>query len=97
MEQFFDSNYVRQLIDGTLNGSSKVTILDKLTYAGTLTNLVELPNNSYRLEKADICDLSLVSKLFYEHDVIVNFAAESYVDRSIVSPKAFVESNIRGT
>ena len=94
---FIGSNYVRRLIDGSLEGASQVTILDKLTYAGTLTNLASLPKDSYRFIQGDICDQPLVSELVKENDVIVNFAAESHVDRSITNPGAFVETNIRGT
>ena len=94
---FIGSNYVRRLIDGTLGGASEVTVLDKLTYAGTLTNLDSVPKDSYRFVHGDICDQSLVTTLVKEHDAIVNFAAESHVDRSITNPGAFVDTNIRGT
>lgn len=94
---FIGSNYVRRLIDGTLGGASEVTVLDKLTYAGTLTNLDSVPKDSYRFVHGDICDQSLVSTLVKEHDAVVNFAAESHVDRSITNPGAFVDTNIRGT
>ena len=94
---FIGSNYVRRLIDGTLGGASEVTVLDKLTYAGTLTNLDSVPKDSYRFVHGDICDQSLVATLVKEHDAVVNFAAESHVDRSISNPGAFVDTNIRGT
>ena len=94
---FIGSNYVRRLIDGSLEGASHVTVLDKLTYAGTLTNLNSVPRDSYRFVQGDICDQGLVSELVREHDAIINFAAESHVDRSITNPGAFVETNIRGT
>jgi len=94
---FIGSNYVRRLIDGTLGGASEVTVLDKLTYAGTLTNLDSVPKDSYRFVHGDICDQSLVATLVKEHDAVVNFAAESHVDRSITNPGAFVDTNIRGT
>ena len=94
---FIGSNYVRRLIDGTLGGASEVTVLDKLTYAGTLTNLDSVPKDSYRFVHGDICDQSLVANLVKEHDAVVNFAAESHVDRSITNPGAFVDTNIRGT
>jgi dTDP-glucose 4,6-dehydratase len=94
---FIGSNYVRRLIDGSLEGASHVTVLDKLTYAGTLTNLNSLPRDSYRFVQGDICDQGLISELVREHDALINFAAESHVDRSITNPGAFVETNIRGT
>lgn len=94
---FIGSNYVRRLIDGTLGGASEVTVLDKLTYAGTLTNLDSVPKDSYRFVHGDICDQSLVATLVKEHDAVINFAAESHVDRSITNPGAFVDTNILGT
>jgi dTDP-glucose 4,6-dehydratase len=94
---FIGSNFVRRTVDGTLSGISEITVLDKLTYAGTLTNLSTLPNGSYRFVQGDICDTELVNKLAKEHDVIVNFAAESHVDRSITGAKDFVETNVLGT
>jgi len=94
---FIGSNYVRRLTDGSLEGASQVTVLDKLTYAGTLTNLQSVPRDSYRFVQGDICDQGLISELVREHDAIINFAAESHVDRSITNPGAFVETNIRGT
>jgi len=94
---FIGSNFVRRTVDGTLSGISAITVLDKLTYAGTLTNLSSLPYGSYRFVKGDICDTELVHRLAKEHDVIVNFAAESHVDRSITGAKDFVETNVLGT
>jgi dTDP-glucose 4,6-dehydratase len=94
---FIGSNFVRRTVDGTLSGISEITVLDKLTYAGTLTNLSSLPHGSYRFVQGDICDNELVNRLAKEHDVIVNFAAESHVDRSITGAKDFVETNVLGT
>jgi len=94
---FIGSNFVRRTIDGTLSGISEITVLDKLTYAGTLTNLSSLPHGSYRFVQGDICDNELVNRLAKEHDVIVNFAAESHVDRSITGAKDFIETNVLGT
>ena len=94
---FIGSNFVRRTVDGTLSGISAITVLDKLTYAGTLTNLSSLPYGSYRFVQGDICDTELVHRLAKEHDVIVNFAAESHVDRSITGAKDFVETNVLGT
>jgi len=94
---FIGSNYVRRIADGTFGGISKITVLDKLTYAGTLTNLSEVSTSSYELIEGDICDAELVSKLVSENDLVVNFAAESHVDRSINGAKDFVVTNVLGT
>ena len=94
---FIGSNFVRRIVDGTFAGFSKVTVLDKLTYAGTLTNLAELPEGSFTFVKGDICDADLVKKLVKDHDLVVNFAAESHVDRSIDGAKEFVVTNVLGT
>jgi len=94
---FIGSNYVRRIADGTLGGISKVTVLDKLTYAGTLSNLSEVSAGSYEFIEGDICDAELVSKLVLENDLVVNFAAESHVDRSIDGAKDFVVTNVLGT
>jgi dTDP-glucose 4,6-dehydratase len=94
---FIGSNYIRRIADGTFSGISKITVLDKLTYAGTLTNLSEVSTSSYELIEGDICDAELVSKLVSENDLVVNFAAESHVDRSINGAKDFVVTNVLGT
>ena len=94
---FIGSNFVRRIIDGTYSGFSAVTVLDKLTYAGTLTNLSELPADSFEFIKGDICDSELVGRLVNEHDLVVNFAAESHVDRSINGARDFVITNVLGT
>jgi len=94
---FIGSNYVRRVLDGTLKGISEVTVLDKLTYAGTLTNLSELPRDSFQFIQGDICDQDLTANLAKRHDVIINFAAESHVDRSIQGSRDFVMTNIVGT
>jgi len=94
---FIGSNFVRRIIDGTYSGFSSVTVLDKLTYAGTLTNLSEIPADSFEFVKGDICDSELVGRLVSEHDLVVNFAAESHVDRSINGTRDFVITNVLGT
>lgn len=74
--------------------------LDKLTYAGNLSNLKECENMSnYTFVQGDICDRSLIEKLFTEQDIrgVIHFAAESHVDNSIKNPGAFIKSNIEGT
>lgn len=94
---FIGSNFVRRIIDGTLGGISTVTILDKLTYAGTLTNLAGLSKNSFEFVQGDICDPELTQLLAKRHDAIINFAAESHVDRSIAGSREFVLTNVLGT
>jgi dTDP-glucose 4,6-dehydratase len=95
---FIGSAFVRLLIES--GRASEVVNLDKLTYAGNLENLAEVSGDSrYRFVHGDICDKSLVNALVEETraDVLVNFAAESHVDRSILSPEPVFETNLRGT
>lgn len=78
--------------------SDKIVNLDKLTYAGNLENLAtvsSLPN--YTFIKGDICDVRTVSAVMADADIIVHFAAESHVDRSILAPAVFVQTNVVGT
>ena len=82
---------------GGLQGISSVKVLDKLTYAGVKSNLDSIADLSrYEFIKGDICDLRVVSELLKEVDVVVNFAAESHVDRSISGATDFVQTNIVG-
>ena len=94
---FIGSNFVRRVVDGSLPGISTVTVLDKLTYAGTLTNLNSLPSDSFEFIQGDICDQDLTTNLAKRHDAIINFAAESHVDRSITGSRDFVMTNVLGT
>ena len=74
--------------------------LDKLTYAGNLENLKGVEGDPRHIfVQGDICDKELVSSLFdkYDFDYVINFAAESHVDRSIANPEIFVETNVMGT
>ena len=78
----------------------RIICLDKLTYAGNLSTLAPVMDNpNFRFVKADICDREAVNKLFEEEhpDIVVNFAAESHVDRSIEDPGIFLQTNIIGT
>jgi dTDP-glucose 4,6-dehydratase len=93
---FIGSNFVRRIIDGTSSEIGQMTVLDKLTYAGTLKNLEMLPKNSLEFIKGDILDSELVNELSRRHDAIVNFAAESHVDRSITGARDFIETNVLG-
>jgi dTDP-glucose 4,6-dehydratase len=71
--------------------------LDKLTYSGTLTNLSAFPRDTFEFIQGDICDQKLVTSLATRHDAIINFAAESHVDRSITGARDFVLTNVLGT
>ena len=95
---FIGSNFVRYL----LNTAPSVDIvnLDALTYAGSLENLKELPDEQRHLfVKGDISDRSLIDELLRNHniDTIIHFAAETHVDRSIVDPQPFIQTNVIGT
>jgi dTDP-glucose 4,6-dehydratase len=95
---FIGSNFVRMALSE--HSDCFIVNLDKLTYAGNLENLAEfLEHKNHKFIKGDICDGPLVEKIIDEHkvDAIINFAAESHVDRSITEPKAFVEANVTGT
>lgn len=94
---FIGSNFVRHILS---KYDYKLVNLDSLTYAGNLENLVDIENNeNYTFVKGDITDRKLVNSLFVEHkfDYVVNFAAESHVDRSIEDPEIFLKTNILGT
>jgi len=97
---FVGSHYVRTMLTGGYPGfeDARVTVLDKLTYAGNLANL-EPVSDSPRLEftHGDICDQALLETVVPGHDLVINFAAESHVDRSITAPTAFVMTNVAGT
>ena len=91
-----------QRLCGTLSTrpTISVLVLDKLTYAGNLQSLAPVANDSrYSFVRADICDPAKVKEIFqsYRPDVVIHLAAESHVDRSIVGPAAFIQTNIVGT
>jgi dTDP-glucose 4,6-dehydratase len=92
---FIGSNFVRLL---TAQGGYRVINLDKLTYAGNLENVADIEGGHYRFVKGDICDRLLIDRLLEEEApwAIVNFAAESHVDRSIIDASPFVSANIAG-
>ena len=93
---FIGSNFVRHLRQK--RPEVEVTVLDKLTYAGNLANLHEFDGQpGYRFVHGDICDAGLVDSLAEECDAIVNFAAETHVDRSLMDPLAFIDTDVRGT
>jgi len=94
---FIGSNFVRFALKHT---GSQIVVLDKLTYAGSLENLKEVQGDSrFCFEKGDIADRARVREVFRTHrpSSVVNFAAESHVDRSIDGPRDFVETNLLGT
>src|SRR3954453_13315737 len=92
---FIGSNYVRRVLSTT---DDEVTVYDALTYAGNLANLRDLEDDRrYRFVKGDITDRAAVEEAMAGHDAVVHFAAESHVDRSIVSPDEFVHTNCDGT
>ena len=94
---FIGSNFVRRTLDGTLSGISEITVLDKLTYAGIRANLDSVEGiSSYSFFEGDICEPLLVAKLLSAVDAVINFAAESHVDRSIAGAADFVQTNIVG-
>jgi dTDP-glucose 4,6-dehydratase len=99
---FIGSNFIHFIFNQTkFNG--RIINVDKLTYAGNLENLVEIDSEyggeRYFFEKADICDFDKIKEIFkkYDIDTVVNFAAESHVDRSIYGPRDFMQTNIMGT
>lgn len=93
---FIGSNFIHYIFQNHPDYS--ITNLDKVTYAANLENLKEVENKpNYRFVKGDICDIQLVDELIKESDIVVNFAAESHVDRSITGPADFVRTNIVGT
>jgi dTDP-glucose 4,6-dehydratase len=94
---FIGSNFVRRVEDGTLGGITSAIILDNLTYAGSLENIPNLNTKDIKFVKGDICDKDLVLKLTRECDAVINFAAESHVDRSIASAGEFIRTNVAGT
>ncbi len=94
---FIGSNFVRWVLSQT---AARVVTLDALTYAGRLASLADLPDASrHTFVEGDVADDALVARVMEEHDVdlVVHFAAESHVDRSIHGPAAFVHANVVGT
>ena len=95
---FIGSNFIFHMLKA--HDDYRIVCLDKLTYAGNLSTLAPVMSNAnFRFVKDDICDRAAVYKLFEEEkpDIVVNFAAESHVDRSIENPEVFLQTNILGT
>ena len=93
---FIGSNFVRRVLDR--HPTMRVTVLDKLTYAGNRANLADVEGDPrYSFVEGDIADADVVDRLAADVDAIVNFAAESHVDRSIEEPDAFIRTDVYGT
>jgi dTDP-glucose 4,6-dehydratase len=93
---FIGSDFIRYWLEKYQD--DQIINLDFLTYAGNLENLEEVKNNPlYKFVQGDICDAKLVNELVKEVDLIVNFAAETHVDRSITDSSIFVKTNVEGT
>jgi dTDP-glucose 4,6-dehydratase len=95
---FIGSNFIFYMLE--THPDYKILCIDKLTYAGNLSTLEDVMDNpNFEFFKADICDREGIYKIFEakKPDIVVNFAAESHVDRSIVNPGVFLETNIMGT
>ena len=99
---FIGSNFIHYLLEKT-DYAGKIVNLDVLTYAGNLESLAaiekEFGQSRYFFEKADICDRAAVERVFaaYKPDAVIHLAAESHVDRSILGPEAFINTNVMGT
>ena len=92
---FIGSNYVRHVL---ATSDDEVTVFDALTYAGNLSSLADVADDPrYSFVQGDICDREAVASAMAGHDMVVHFAAESHVDRSIVDPDTFVRTNCLGT
>ena len=92
---FIGSNYVRYILNNT---DDEVTVFDALTYAGNLSTMRDVENNSrYKFIKGNICDAVAVAGAMKGHDAVVHFAAESHVDRSIDGSEDFIHTNCFGT
>ena len=95
---FIGSNFIFHML--AKYPDYRIICLDKLTYAGNLSTLASVMDAlNFRFVKADICDREAVEQLFEEEcpDIVVNFAAESHVDRSIEDPGIFLQTNVMGT
>jgi len=100
---FIGCNFIHFMLERNSDFSGRIINVDALTYAGNMASLnkteEKFGNTRYFFEKGNICDYKLMESIFekYEIDTVVHFAAESHVDRSIVSPGAFIETNVIGT
>lgn len=93
---FIGSNFIRYWLKN--HSGDEIVNLDKLTYAGHLSSTKDFKDNlNYKFIKGDICDQSVVEEAINEVDYVIHFAAETHVDRSIVGPQVFLQTNILGT
>ena len=93
---FIGSCFIRHILNKYCD--YKIINIDALTYAGNIENLNDIKDNpNYKFVHGNICDKELVRELMQEVDCVVNFAAESHVDRSITGPEIFIETNVKGT
>jgi len=91
---FIGSNFVRHVVEHT---DDHVTVLDKLTYAGSRESIADLPADRVQLVVGDVADAEVVDGLVADHDAVVHFAAESHNDNSLAGPRPFLDTNIIGT
>lgn len=92
---FIGSNFARYLLE---QGAPEIVVLDKLTYAGNLANLADLAGQpGFRFIQGDIADPAVVAAAMENCDAVVNFAAETHVDRSLLEPATFIQTNVQGT
>src|SRR3990172_11442223 len=95
---FIGSNFVRYMLQKYAD--YRIVVLDKLTYAGNLDNLKDVDGDPrYAFVRGDICDASVVEATMRQHDIdaIINFAAETHVDRSLLEPGGFITTDVYGT
>ena len=94
---FIGSNFVKRQLSENPLSISEIIVLDKLTYAGNMKNFSKVERELFEFIEGDICDVDATEAIIKKVDYIVNFAAESHVDRSLINASSFVTSNILGT
>jgi dTDP-glucose 4,6-dehydratase len=94
---FIGTNFVKRQLKNNPLKASKIVMVDKLTYAGNLNNFSSHERELFEFVEGDICDSDLVGRLIKQVDFVVNFAAESHVDRSIENATEFIQTNVVGT
>lgn len=94
---FIGSNFVKRQLNENPLGISEIIVLDKLTYAGNMENFSKVERELFEFIEGDICDIDATEAIIKKVDYIINFAAESHVDRSLINASSFVTSNTLGT
>jgi len=94
---FIGTNYIKMILNGTLGGIDSLVCVDSLTYASNFQNFTKSELRNFEFAKIDINSKNLLAKYFKNADAVVNFAAESHVDRSIRDNSKFIRTNICGT